>query len=133
MQDHENFTFVPNDHVSLSLMCRVLGIWTKSIPALCTSKRINKNSRRKPYNFGDVGVQLYGKGGSNESVLELNNFGMVPAIISKPTDGATSTNGLVGQWGQWQPPQDGLALRLYDVRMYWHLATEHVVSVEYSS
>lgn len=133
MQNHENFTFVPNDHVSLSLMCRVLGVWTKSVPALCTSQRINEYSRRKPYDFGDVGEQLYGVTGTYESKLLQNNFGMVPAIISKPTDGATSTNGLVGQWGQWQPPQPGHAKRLDDFRMYWHLATEHVKSVEYSS
>lgn len=133
MQNHENFTYVPNDHVSHSLMCRVLGIWTKSMPALCTSKRINKCSRHKPYNFGEVGAQLYGKDGYDESVLELNNFGMVPAQISKPANGATTANGLVGQWGQWQPPQPGHAKRIDDFRMYWHLAPEHVVSVEYSS
>lgn len=133
MQNHENFTFVPNDHVSHSLMCRVLGVWTKSVPALCTSQRINECSRRKPYNFGDPGEQLYGETGTYESKLLQNNFGMVPAIISKPANGATTAAGLVGQWGQWQPPQPGHAKRLDDFRMYWHLATEHVKSVEYSS
>lgn len=140
MQNHENFTFVPNDHVSHSLMCRVLGIWTKSVSALCTSKRINKCSRYKTYNFGDPGEQLYGESGTYEGKLLQNNFGMVPKLIVKPADGtagnfdgAQTAEGCAVPWDQWQPPQPGHAKRLDDFRNYWKNATPHIKSLTFSS
>lgn len=48
MINHQNFQHIPDNHVSHSLACRVLGIRTISQRIVCTSKRINQWSYYKP-------------------------------------------------------------------------------------
>ena len=136
MASHENFTFIPTDADSHSLAERVLGIRNGSNTLICCSNRINEYSRRKSYAFGSEGVALYGDHANDESVIKEYNFGLSPTVISKPKDGSTGTSGCAPSWGQWVAPKidnENHSKRINDLLGYWHLATSHILSLEYSS
>lgn len=135
--NYNNFTYIPTDEVSLSLICRVLGVRSSSVPYVLCSKKINKHSRRKPYkNIGSWGVQLYGVNGNNETQIIQHNFGLTPKPIIKPVDGTETTEGCAEAWGQWErpnPTEENVFKRMDDMCGYWHLAVPDIQSFEYSS
>ena len=136
MADHENFTYIPISGDGHSLAGRVLGVRLGSNALICGSKKINRYSRRKPYAFGSDGVKLYGDSGDDESVVLENNFGLSPTVISKPADGSSDASKCVKAWGQWSAPEPNNAnhcKRIQDYLGYWHLATSHILSLEYST
>lgn len=91
----------------------VLGENSGDIGTLCTSPKINRRSRYKPYDFGTFRTLLIDKNGIENPILKQNNFGMNPSTIGWNPYRALP-------WGQYTPPE--VNLRFRDFYHYSHYA-----------
>lgn len=101
-----------------------LGENTLNIGWLCTSNKICKYSRKKPYAFG-------GPNALTDEVRKNNNYGMVPKfimLVSYP-----SSNMGLAPWGQWSLPASDQFKRLSDFDGYIRTAGKFVTAVRIRS
>lgn len=100
----------------------VLGEDTYETSMLCSSSKINKRSRFKPYPFGTYSTAL------TDALLRQHNFCMVPKGIAHRYGGGVGAYE-AEPWGQWHAPVRGQDWgRLPDFDGYYHYASGGVFS-----
>lgn len=110
--------------VNIQDVSRMLGEVALDVGALCTSDKICKYSRFKPYAFGNM-LPL------TDAQRKSANYGMTPKfikIITAPTDDMG-----IAPWEQWIKPSEDGWKRLSDFNGYTHNAKKSVTSVNIHS
>lgn len=103
---------------------QTIGEASSDIGTLCTSDKICKYSRYKPYAFGDMSCLT-------DAEMKDNNYGMEPKLIQLVV--SLVSNKGVAPWGQWVLPGEGYWKRLTDFDGYIHSAVKFVTSVRIRS
>lgn len=93
-----------------------LGENSHNFGVLCTSTRINKRSRFKPYPFGSYDTVL------TDALLRDMNFSMTPECVGHKVGGGFGAY-MAMPWKQWQAPDKQTGwMRLADFDGYYHYA-----------
>lgn len=106
--------------VGVSDVRKVLGESSNDVGTLCTSNKICRYSRKKPYAFGTM-IPL------TDAQRITANYGMTPVYIPSYT---TPTSNLgIAPWGQWRLPATDEWKRLTDFDGYIHNSKRLVTAV----
>lgn len=100
---------IPKDGpIGLETVCRELGETKSDVGSLCSSPKIDKRAKYKPYKFNHVKKvddtwSVDRPGDLTDKDRADINYGMTPTGIERVDDGGLGE--FVGKaWGQWQPP-----------------------------